>query len=205
MGLFGTDVVTDWLNGSNLIQEGHVAWGLVMVMLPFLPGAVVGVYVVWSLFHKKEYFKFFLSVLFYVPGVVLGTPYYMIIVILASCVKLFKPDLDKEDKVFGWIDAGFFKTVGPGFRMGEIVGESCQQSMLGKFPLKFAFFPKSNVDLIKVIVINIWSGIYIQIILGPSKDKTTRTLQYLGLGKPSKKMAKVGLLDQPADPHLPRD
>ena len=112
LGLFGTDVVTDWLNGSNLIQEGQVAWGLLMVMLPFLPGAVVGVYVVWSLFHKKEYFKFFLSVLFYVPGVVLGTPYYMIIVILASCVKLFKPDLDKEDKVFGWIDAGFFKQLG---------------------------------------------------------------------------------------------
>ena len=73
MGLFGTDVVTDWLNGSNLIQEGQIVWGWVMVLLPFLPGAVVGLYVAWFALKDQEYCKFLLILLFFVPGVVLGT------------------------------------------------------------------------------------------------------------------------------------
>ena len=38
---------TDWLNGYNLIEEGHVVWGLMTALLPFLPGAVVGLYLAW--------------------------------------------------------------------------------------------------------------------------------------------------------------
>ena len=37
------------------------------------------------------------------------------------------------------------------------------------------------MKLIRMIVTNFWSGIYIQIILGPSEDKTTRALQFLGI------------------------
>ena len=35
--MFGTDVVTDWVNGSNMIKRGDVIWGGIMVALPFLP------------------------------------------------------------------------------------------------------------------------------------------------------------------------
>ena len=126
LGLFGTDVVTDWLNGSNLIQEGHVRWGWVMVLLPFLPGAVVGVWWAWASFSDKKYYWCFLTLLFYVPGVLLGTPLYMAFVMLTSFVKLFKPDLDE--------------TFAPMLRMGEIVGESYPQSMLGEFSLNQACF-----------------------------------------------------------------
>ena len=64
---------TDWLNGYNLIEEGHVVWGLMTALLPFLPGAVVGLYAAWLAFEEKKYCIFFLILLFYVPGVVLGT------------------------------------------------------------------------------------------------------------------------------------
>ena len=33
VGLFGTDVTTDWVNGVNLIIDGHVIWGTLMVAL----------------------------------------------------------------------------------------------------------------------------------------------------------------------------
>ena len=41
-----------------------------------------------------------------------------------------------------------------------------------------------------MIVTNTWSGIYIQIILGPSTNKTTRMLQYLGVGASLASMSK---------------
>ena len=66
-------ICTDWLNGYNLIEEGHVVWGLMTALLPFLPGAIVGFYVAWLAFREKNYCMFFLILLFYVPGVVLGT------------------------------------------------------------------------------------------------------------------------------------
>ena len=132
-------MVTDWLNGSNLIQDGHVRWGWVMVLLPFLPGAVAGVWVVWAFFDDKEYCKCFLTMLFYVPCVLLGTPLYMVFVIFSSCVKLFKPDLgDKEKVLCGLLGGEIVKQFGPMFRMSEIVGESYPQSMLGEFPLNQA-------------------------------------------------------------------
>ena len=140
MGLFGTDVVTDWLNGSNLIQEGHVVLGWVMALLPFLPGAVVGIYTVWYFFHGKEYRNFFITLLLYVPGVVLVTPVYMGFIIFTICVKFFKPDLDDEDEVLCGIKGKAVKGIGPMWRMGEIVGESYPQSMLGNFILKLVLF-----------------------------------------------------------------
>ena len=141
LGLFGTDVVTDWLNGSNLILDGHVRWGWVMVLLPFLPGAVVGVFIAWGFFREKRYGMCSLTLLFYVPGVLLGTPLYMAFVIFSSCVKLFKPDLDDKEKVLcGLVGGNVVKTGGPLLRMSEIVGESYPQSMLGEFPLNQACF-----------------------------------------------------------------
>ena len=43
VGLFGTDVTTDWINGVNLIKNGDVIWGAIMVALPFTPMALVGI------------------------------------------------------------------------------------------------------------------------------------------------------------------
>ena len=171
VGLFVTDIVTDWLNGSNLIYEGHVVWGWVMVLLPFLPGVIAIIGLAWQEFQLKEYKQCFIILLFFVPGVVLGTPLYMAFVIFASCVKFYKPVLADKEKVLGCFDERTLQTYGPGLRMGEIVGESCPQAMLGKFL-------KSNGKLVRVRLI-VCSGIYIQIILGPSK--TTSVLQYLGI------------------------
>ena len=127
---------TDWLNGYNLIEEGHVVWGWVMALLPFLPGAVVGVWMVWTTLKEGEYCMFVFALLCFVPGVVLGTPMYMAFVMLTSCIKFFKPDLNDDDDLFCGIDGGAVIIFGPTLRMAEIVGESCPQSMLGRFSLK---------------------------------------------------------------------
>ena len=66
-------ICTDWLNGYNLIEEGHVIWGLMTALLPFLPGAIVGLYAAWVFLSEKNYCNFFLNLLFFLPGVVLGT------------------------------------------------------------------------------------------------------------------------------------
>ena len=130
-----TDIVTDWLNGSNLIYEGHVVWGWVMVLLPFLPGVIAFIGLAWQAFKDKDYKQCFLILLFFVPLVVLGTPLYMGFVIYTSYFKFFKPGgLGDKEKVLGFFDNRDLKTYGPGFRMGEIVGESCPQAMLGKSP-----------------------------------------------------------------------
>ena len=118
-----------------------------MVLLPFLPGAVVGVWWAWASFSDKKYYWCFLTLLFYVPGVLLGTPLYMAFVMLTSCVKLFKPDFDNKEKLLCWLLDG--EKVSPMLRMSEIVGESYPQSMLGEFSLDQACFAcqiKSEVD-----------------------------------------------------------
>ena len=132
MGLFVTDIVTDWLNGSNLIYEGHVIWGWVMVLLPFLPGVIAFLGLAWQALTDKKYKQCFFILLFFVPGVVLGTPLYMVFVILVSCAKFYKPVLAENEKVLGCFDEKTLKAFGPGVRMGEVVGESCPQAMLSR-------------------------------------------------------------------------
>ena len=119
-------------------------WGLITALLPFLPGAVVGVWRMAYLLTEGEYCQFFFALLFFVPGVVLGTPMYMAFVMLTSCIKFFKPDLGASDDLFCCIDGDMVLGLGPMLRLAEIVGESCPQSMLGRFPLKIALFVKSN-------------------------------------------------------------
>ena len=99
----------------------------------------------WRLLKDGEYGKFFIVLLFFVPGVVLGTPLYMAFVMLTSCIKFFKPDLSEDDDgLLCCIDGEAVLFFGPLFRMAEIVGESCPQSMLGRFSLKLALFVKSK-------------------------------------------------------------
>ena len=136
MGLFGTDVVTDWWNGSNLILEGHDLCGLVMVLLPFLPGAVFVVYFfIWDIFHDKKYGLVFF-VLFFPLAVAGGTVWYIWFALLTSWAKLFNPDWpnldDDEDVLGGCLDGEAVKTFGPIWRMARSVLASCPQAILGK-------------------------------------------------------------------------
>ena len=117
-------------------------WGLITALLPFLPGAVLGVVLMWYNLKEGEYPQFFFVLLFFVPGVVLGTPMYMAFVMLTSCIKFFKPDLNDDDELLGCIDGESVIHFGPMLRLAEIVGESCPQSMLGRFYLKLALFVK---------------------------------------------------------------
>ena len=119
-------------------------WGWVMVLLPFLPAAVVGVVSMWDFLNRGKYINFFFALLFFVPGVVLGTPLYMAFVMLTSCIKLVKPDLTDEDDLFCCFDGKSVFFFAPMLRMAEIVGESCPQSMLGRFSLRLALFVKSK-------------------------------------------------------------
>ena len=132
MGLYGTDIITDWLNGSNLIQEGHVMWGWVMVLLPFLPGAIVGLLLLFNALKEKKYCNFVCLLLFCVPGVVLGTPLCMVYTMFTFLVKLF---VDTSKSRGSAIEDGnfFLHEITGWFMMAEVVGESCTQAMLGKF------------------------------------------------------------------------
>ena len=136
-----------------MIDEGHIVWGLITALLPFLPGAVVGVFMMWYYLKRGQYCEFVFALLFFVPGVVLGTPMYMAFVMLTSCIKLFKPDLDDNDDLFGCIDGYMVLGLGPMLRMAEIVGESCPQSMIGRFSLKLLCLSNQK-KLIRRIVTN---------------------------------------------------
>ena len=124
-----------------------------MVSLPFTPLAIVGVILVFYFcfpvcFNEDEEATYHwwqgpLALLLYIPGVVIGTPIYMIIVLVSGCVKVVKPELastpedDSEDKsYFCCIDGDIiFNMVAkwtPMLRMGEVATESYPQSVLGE-------------------------------------------------------------------------
>merc|ERR1719264_1207217 len=54
IGLFGTDVITDWVNGSNMIKRGDVIWGGIMVSLPFLPMTIALLYFAFGFLRLPE-------------------------------------------------------------------------------------------------------------------------------------------------------
>ena len=139
VGLFGTDVTTDWVNGANLIISGDVIWGICMVALPFLPAAIVGLIGISVYLAKKAWCRALLSAIIYVPFVLIGTPAYMLFVLVSGCYKVVKPDIeltleddfnpndenaDEMDMVFS-----FFS---PALRMAEVATESYPQSVLGE-------------------------------------------------------------------------
>ena len=74
VGLFGTDVTTDWVNGANLIIDGDVIWGSCMVALPFLPAAIAGLLWIWMCLAERNWCNVLLSTILYVPCVLIGTP-----------------------------------------------------------------------------------------------------------------------------------
>ena len=59
-------------------------WGLVMVLIPFVPGLLIGFWLATFMKKEKKW-----AILCFIPTVVLVTPMYMLFVILTSFVKLF--------------------------------------------------------------------------------------------------------------------
>ena len=136
IGLFGTDVFTDNWNGGNLIADGDVIWGGIMVSLTFLPMTILLLYLafVW-LADKENRWKEVLLLLLLPLQVAIATPAYWIFIIVAGFVKLYKPVIEDEDKLLGGWLSGDTVNFAPILRMLELVGESYPQAILGELAL----------------------------------------------------------------------
>ena len=137
IGLFATDVVTDWVNGTNLILNGNVIWGGIMVALPFLPMTIaMPFFAFWCLAGKKYWWVGLLLLLFLLPAAALATPVYMGFILFAGLVRLFKPQIGDNEKVLcGWLRGEHVKWFAPLLRIVEVVGESYPQALLGESSL----------------------------------------------------------------------
>ena len=133
IGLFGTDVVTDLINGRNMILNGDIIWGSVMVSIPFLPMTIAMLYCAFGLLSDGEPLGLFLLIMC-LPAAALCTPIYIGWILLAALVKLKKPVIKDDDEVLGGcLDGDNVKMLPALFRMGEVVAESYPQALLGKF------------------------------------------------------------------------
>ena len=136
VGLFGTDVTTDWVNGANLIISGDVIWGSCMVALPFLPAAIACLLLISEPLIRKQWCKALFGAIIYVPCVLIVTPAYMLFVLVSGCYKVVKPDIEftlegNYDSEVDTVDK-MFAEISPLLRMGEVAAESYPQSVLGE-------------------------------------------------------------------------
>ena len=138
------DVSTDWVNGVNLIEDGDTIWGLVMSLLPFVPGAIMGFFAVIAAAFDEDTWKGkcltgLLGIILYVPGVIICTPLYMLFVLVSGFLKVLNPEIEtlpEEDlgkKQFCGADGGDILKIPPLLRMAEVAMESYPQSTLGEF------------------------------------------------------------------------
>ena len=130
------DVVTDWVNGSNMIINGHLIWGGLMVALPFLPTSIVLVWAAFQAITDKEDRSLGLFLLiFCLPLAAVCTPIYMGYVLFAALLRLYNPLIKDEERILGGrLKGEFIKWVPALFRMAEMVGEACPQALLGETP-----------------------------------------------------------------------
>ena len=127
VGLFGTDVTTDWVNGANLINNGDTIWGALMVVAPFTPAVLWCLFLGYKYLYNKEWCKFLLGCIFFVPAVVLFTAYSMFMVMSFGCFKAVNPHFGPHG------DEGELDPSSPSFlRIAEVATESYPQSVLGK-------------------------------------------------------------------------
>ena len=139
VGLFGLDVTTDFINGANLMNNGDTIWGAVMVALPFAPVAAVGILGVLAAFindgkwGKKGLLYGALSMVLYVPGVVVVTAFYMLFVLSSGLAKVWNPKIEYRPgrDVFLCCSVDTIAKGPPILRMVEVVGESYLQAVLG--------------------------------------------------------------------------
>lgn len=140
LGLFSTDVVTDWVNGYNLFQDGHVIWGSLTAALPFLPIAIGGLFLAFTFYKDRMWRRTFLILLFFVPGVLICTPLYMLYVLGIGFVKVWKPEEKDNLRFCGTtLDEGLMTFLPSILRMAEVVAESYPQSVLGRFLITHHF------------------------------------------------------------------
>ena len=137
IGLFGTDVFTDYWNGGNLIAAGDVIWGGIMVSLPFLPMTIFLLFSAFLYLANKEDRWFGVFLLLLLPlATAIATPAYWIFIIVAGFVKLYKPVIKNGDKLLGgWLSGDKVNFIAPLLRMLELVGESYPQALLGELAL----------------------------------------------------------------------
>ena len=136
------DVSTDWVNGANLIEDGDTIWGLIMVLLPFTPVAILGVGAVLVAFFDNGCKGCFcygpLAVALYIPGVVLCTAGYMLFVLVTGFLKVLNPEIEtfsEEDlgkEKFCGLRGEIILQIPPMLRMAEVATESYPQSILGE-------------------------------------------------------------------------
>ena len=136
LGLFSTDVVTDWVNGYNLYQNGDVIWGSLTAALPFLPIAIMGLFIAFIQLTNEKWCAVFSILLFFIPGVLICTPLYICYVLVIGFVKVWKPE-EKDEIPFccTTLDEDYMTLFPSILRMGEVVAESYPQSVLGTFLL----------------------------------------------------------------------
>ena len=141
IGLFGTDVFTDYWNGGNLIASGDVIWGGIIVSLPFLPMTIALLYLAFlALADKEDRCAGVLLLLLLPLAAALATPTYWIFIIVAGFAKLYKPVIEDEDKLLGgWLSGDDVNRGAPALRMLELVGESYPQALLGEQALVFLY------------------------------------------------------------------
>ena len=133
--LFATDIVTDWVNGANLIKNGDLIWGGIMVSLPFLPMTIALLWGTFSILADEEEPRWqgVLLLILLLPAAVVATPIYMVFVLFIGFVKIYKPDINDEDELLGGHLKGKNAKVFPALlRMSEMVGESYPQALLGE-------------------------------------------------------------------------
>ena len=108
-----------------------------MVSLPFLPMTIVVLYFAFlGLADKDEWWQGLLLLLFLLPAAALATPVYMGFILLAGLGRLVNPQIGDNEKVLcGLLDSSRVKGFSPALRMGEMVGESYPQALLGESPL----------------------------------------------------------------------
>ena len=118
-------------------MNGDVIWGGIMVALPFLPMTVALLWISFlGLNNKDNWWKGLLLLIFLLPVVALGTPVYMVFILLAGFGRLVNPQIGDDDEVLGGLMEGdTVKMFAPLFRMVEVVGESYPQALLGESSL----------------------------------------------------------------------
>ena len=130
-----------------------------MVLLPFAPAAIVGVFLVFEDAVSKDTWKKksqygFLGLVLLVPGVIICTPLYMLFVLVTGFLKVWNPEIEtlpEEDlgkEQFCCLDGRTILQIPPLLRMAEVVMESYPQSILGEFhcPILRAICQTKTID-----------------------------------------------------------
>ena len=145
------------MNGVTLIEDGHIIWGLLMVLLPFAPAAIVGVFLVFEDAVSKDTWKKksqygFLGLVRLVPGVIICTPLYMLFVLVTGFLKVWNPEIEtlpEEDlgkEQFCCLDGRTILQTPPLLRMAEVTRNLSLVSFTVQCPILRAICQTKTID-----------------------------------------------------------